>query len=181
MPKVSERLKICAVILATIIFADRNITISHYSLNVAFLFLLIFGYFASTKLPKKSKIYLVITSLILTIGYVSFHLFELFDPIWVVFDRKWMLSLAIVYFVLMLTKTTKLRVLTAIIGSGQGEILYSVILQKFNFQDEIGSFHYLDVLSLSLFFLFVWTLIENAAFYFDQYAEKVSSERQVRK
>jgi hydrogenase maturation factor len=93
---------------------------------------------------------------------VTFHLFEIFDPIWIIFKKEWMMGITLWYLAILLQKTLKGRLLIVFAGAMQGEILYAFILNKFQFPYLIGTFAYFDVCSLTAVMLTGWSLLENA-------------------
>lgn len=87
----SDRLTISAWLLGAITLS--TITFSLFSIEWsgtgAFILLTIFVYGAG--LPMKKLLYFMITSFIVMLANVSFLLFELFDPVWILIEREWTL------------------------------------------------------------------------------------------
>jgi hypothetical protein len=107
-------------------------------------------------------IYFFICSLIVSSAYVAFRLFEIFDPIWIIFKAEWMMGICFGYLVILLQKTLKGRLLLVISGTMQGEFLYAFSLHKIQLSYTVGSFEYLDVCALIMALLAGWSLMENA-------------------
>jgi hypothetical protein len=95
------------------------------------------------------------------LAYTSFLMFELYDPIWVLFDRNIMLAAIGFYLAILLHKNRHSRVLTLITGFLQGEVLFSAILWKFNFPYAISSLAFMDILIVSLAMLVAWSAVET--------------------
>ncbi|WP_078546053.1 YphA family membrane protein [Litchfieldia alkalitelluris] len=155
------RILFSAFILIVIILSPYQFVFSTFNVNAVHLLILAISFILIAKKTMIQKVYLLICSLTITIAYVSFQLFELFDPIWLFLDRKWMLAFVLVYLSLMLAKGRKSKVMSLLIGSCQGELLYGFVINKFRFNYEIGSLVFLDVLSISLLIVFIWLKLES--------------------
>jgi hypothetical protein len=120
-----------------------------------------FFIFSETRRKKtKSLLYLVLSSFIIMLAYTSFLLFELFDPVWVLFDRKIMLGAAGFFLTVLLHKDRQDRFFALITGFLQGDLLYSAILWKFNFPYVAASLAFMDILFISLGVLLAWSTFE---------------------
>jgi hypothetical protein len=137
-----------------------------------------FVYTAAIRMSWRVLIYFLISSTIVTLAYVSFELFQLFDPVWVMFHHDWMLAFAIVYITIMLQENHQLRMMTMLSGAIQGEILYAIVLKKFNFLYAIGSFAFLDVAAIGVSFLLAWWGMEYLAKYFEKHINQLAREKQ---
>ncbi|WP_462412045.1 YphA family membrane protein [Neobacillus sp. Marseille-QA0830] len=155
------RLQLSAIILITIIFSNSYIFVGHYKIVLSGLFLLVTVYWLVRKEKLRSIIYLSVCSLILSISYITFQLFEIFDPIWIMFKRDWMLAIVIGYLSMLLQKTLRGRLVIVVSGTMQGDILYAYIVKRLDFPYEIGSMDYLNVLSLTALLLSGWSLLEH--------------------
>lgn len=163
MKKEAIRTRINILILLLLVVSPYTFSLFSLSLSLPFCMLLIISLYVVSKNTFAQILYYIISSLIITLAFVSFHLFELFDPVWLIFNRKWMLSLLIIYLTLMLCKTHLQRIITAIIGSCMGELLYFYILRNYNFPYEIGSYLFLDVIAISIGMLSLWYFFEKVA------------------
>jgi hypothetical protein len=181
MKKSKERYLFTVIILLLIIFSNKVIVLDIFrinaSLGITLLSCYVFLALFTEKNNYKKVVYLLVCTLTITTAYVSFHLFELFDPIWVVFNRTIMLVFCLVYLTLLLIKDRKKRVLCMMIGACQGELLYAFILKNFPFEYEIGALSFLDVMALSVFTIFIWSALEYTIKYFDTYFEKTTKEK----
>ena len=156
------RLKIAAIVLIVIIFSNTQTVIGNFELNLGGGLLLLFSYLLLAKEKNRALIYLYICSLITAVAYVTFQLFEVFDPVWILFKREWMLGITIGYLALLLQNSLKNRLLMVAAGTMQGEMLYAYILNKFDFDYLIGSYAYLDVCSAIALILVGWSMLESA-------------------
>lgn len=163
------RLKLAATVLIVIILSNSHFTLGNYEINVSGLFLLMVSYLFLSQERLGALLYLFIGSLIVTISYVTFHLFEIFDPIWIIFKKEWMMGIAIGYLAILLQKNLKGRLLIAISGTMQGEFLFAFILSEIHFSNPIGAFAYLDVCFLIAALLAGWSFLENAGTIFQNH------------
>lgn len=182
MNKSKERLLYTVIILLLIIFSNKVIVVAdifkiNASLGITLLSCYVFLALFLEKINYKKIAYLLVCTLTITTAYVSFHLFELFDPIWVVFNRTIMLVFCLVYLTILLVKERKQRILCLMIGACQGELLYAFILKNFPFDYEIGALSFFDVMAISVFTLFIWSALEHSVNYFDTYFEKTTKEK----
>jgi hypothetical protein len=160
------RFKLSAVVLSVIILSNIHFKFIGFELHLVGLFLLAISYFVISRERQGAIIYFFICSFILTIAYVTFHLFEIFDPIWIVFKKEWMMGVCFTILALLLQKNLRGRLLIIVSGTMQGEFLYAYILSKYHFPYTIGSFAYLDVCLLTSALLVGWSCLENAGTFF---------------
>ena len=69
------------------------------------------------------KLYSLLSALIIAMLYTSFHLLEVYDPIWIVVDRLFLLSSALVYASVLLHEDRILRLCSLYIGMLQENCL----------------------------------------------------------
>ena len=156
------RLKLAAIVLIVIILSNVQFAVGEFEIQSSGLFMLSCCYLFISQEKRGALIYFFICSFTISIAYVTFHLFEIFDPIWIIFKKEWMMGITLWYLAILLQKTLKGRLLIVFAGAMQGEILYAFILNKFQFPYLIGTFAYFDVCSLTAVMLTGWSLLENA-------------------
>ncbi|MCM3692857.1 YphA family membrane protein [Neobacillus niacini] len=163
------RAKLAACILVIIILSNVHFTVGSFQFFASGLFLLLLSYIIFSKKKLGSLLYAFICSFIVTISYVTFNLFFIFDPVWVVFQKEWMLGFCLSCLAIILQKSLKDRLLIMVSGTMQGEILYAFYLSKFDFSYPIGAIPYLDVSALTLLLLVCWSALENAGTFFQNH------------
>jgi hypothetical protein len=163
------RLKMSIIVLTVIILSNYHFSINSFELHASGIFLLVVSYVFYSREKLGAIFYFFICSLIVSIAYVTFHLFEIFDPIWVIFKKEWMMAICFGYLAILLQKTLKGRLLIIVSGTMQGEFLYAYILNKLQFSYSVGAFAYLDVCSLIAALLVGWSLLENAGSIFQNH------------
>lgn len=172
------RLKLSIIILVLLFLSSIQFRIGSMDIYAGGLFLLITSYVFFSQEKRGAIIYFFICSLIVSIAYVSFHLFEIFDPIWIIFNRKWMMAIAFGYLALLLQKTLKGRLLIIISGTIHGEFLYAYTLSKFPFPYTIANLEYLDVCALMTALLIGWSVLENAGTYIQNHQHFFEKSKQ---
>ena len=155
------RLKWAIMLLAVIFVAPFTVNVLIFELHLS-AFAVAFFIFSETRRKKTgSFLYLFLSSFIIMLAYTSFLMFELFDPVWVLFDRKIMLGAAGFYLAVLLHKDRNDRILALVSGFLQGDILFSAVLWKFNFPYAAASMAFMDILFISLGLLLAWSAIES--------------------
>lgn len=93
-------------------------------------------------------------------GFTGSLLLELYDPVWIFIDRRLLLGFFVFLLVQFLyTRSIKSQIICTVVGTLQGEIVYSIILKKWEFPYTIGSWDYLDVCAIFLLLIMLWALI----------------------
>jgi hypothetical protein len=156
-----HRLKLTVMLLAVIFAAPFTVDVFIFELHLSAFAIAFFIFFETRRKKTGSLLYLFISSFIVMLAYTSFLMFELFDPVWVLFDRKIMLGAAGFYLAVLLHKDRHDRILALISGFLQGDILFSAILWKFKFPYAAASMVFMDILFISLGLLLAWSAIES--------------------
>ena len=172
------RFQLAAMILTIIIFSNYSFSIGNFEIYSSGVLMLLFCYFFISQQKRISMIYQLICSLIISVAYVSFHLFEIFDPVWIIFNKDWMLGVCLGFLAITLQKSLKERLLIVVSGTMQGELLYAYTVSKFQFPSPIGALAYLDVCSLVIVLLMAWSFLENAGTIFQQYFQFMEKGKQ---
>jgi hypothetical protein len=155
------RLKMAVILLAVILAAPYTVDVFIFEMHLSAVAIAFFIFLETRRKKTGSFLYLFLTSFIIMLAYTSFLMFELFDPIWVLFDRKIMLGAAGFYLAVLLHKERQDRILALISGFLQGDLLFSAILWKFNFPYAAASMAFMDLLFISLGLLLAWSAIES--------------------
>ena len=70
--------------------------------NGAGLFIIVTIYLYIAQLNRKRLLYFLLSAFILMLLTVCFLFFELFDPVWILIDREWLLAIFVIYGALLL-------------------------------------------------------------------------------
>lgn len=172
------RTKLAAFILIVIILSSVHFKVMNIEFYASGLVMLLLSYILFSKKKLASLLYAFICSFIITISYVTFHLFVIYDPVWVIFQKEWMLGVCLSCLAIFLQTSLKDRLLIIISGIIQGEILYAFYLRKFEFTYPIGSISSLDVSSLTVLLLVSWSILENAGPFFQNHFQLFEKGKQ---
>lgn len=123
------------------------------------------------------KLYSLLSALIIAMLYTSFHLLEVYDPIWIVVDRLFLLSSALVYAAVLLHEDRILRLCSLYIGMLQGELFVTIIFRKLHFPYDYGSLAFLDSVAVSTFFMAILFWIAKASVYMEQFKRKTRKRK----
>jgi hypothetical protein len=171
------RLGISTWILLLIIATGHVIPIGNIHISYSAVLIIFTVYILIRKNKLKKLLYLLVCQFIMASAYVSFHLYEMFDPVWVVIAREWLLSAIMVILSIMLIKKRTERILLLVFASIHGELLNGIIFHSFSFPYTIGSFEYLDVLSMASGVILLWNGVEYATAYLGTYFNQLEKER----
>jgi hypothetical protein len=179
MTKKEVRLQVSVWLLAAIALSTYSLTLFNIDISLTSLLIVLTTYFLMARETGRTGSYLFITSFIIMLVYSTFHLYELFDPVWLIFNRSIMLSLLIAYISSLLQSDFRQRVIILLAGSIHGDILYSFILGRFSFPYTIGSFAFLDVMAIAISILLVISGFKRLSLYFENHVKlQLEKEKQ---
>lgn len=117
-----------------------------------------FYYFSILSFVK--KMYMGVSILIMMSGFCGVLLLELYDPVWMFFDRRLLLAgFLFLLSKLLFSQSLYSQIICTTAGTLQGEAIYSLILKKWNFPYTIGSSDYLDIFTIFLGISLTWTFV----------------------
>ncbi len=172
------RWKLSAVILVFIICSQITVYIASFTVSVNALILGVISFLGIALYSIWKKIYALLSALIIAMLYTSFHLLGVYDPIWIVIDRTWMLGGALVYASILLHRDRLLRLCSLYTGALQGEILVTFIFRRLHFPYEFGSLAFFDSIAVSTLLVMVTSYIVKISAYRGQFRKKHVKERQ---
>ena len=176
--KEDVRWKVSALLLLFIICSPITISIASFTIpiNITLLGMIAFLGIAFSSLWK--QIYTLFSVLIIAMLYTSFHLLELYDPIWIVLNRTWMLSGIVVYASILLHRNRMLRLDALYAGVLQGEILVTFIFRNLHFPYQLGSLAFFDIIAVSTILFALLFYVVNIAVVIERFKKKNMKERQ---
>ncbi|WP_242217281.1 hypothetical protein [Bacillus cereus group sp. BfR-BA-01380] len=178
LKKDTVRLGLSAVILLFIICSQTVISVASITISMNALLLGGVSFIGIAAYSIWKKIYTVLCALIIAMLYASFSLIELYDPIWIVVDRTWMLSSILVYTSVLLHRDRLLRIWGLYVGALQGELFVAFILKTFHFPYQLGSLQFFNMIAVStMFFGFLYG-IGKIITYTGQFKQKQVKEGQ---
>lgn len=173
-----NRMKLAIWLLLCIIFSIRRIDLFSSSFSLSSFFIILTVYCLASKYSWKKRLYFLISSFIVMLSYVSMLMFEIFDPVLLIFPREWLFPLFLTYCVFIMYNDTKMRILTLLSGTVHGEILFSFIVKKLTSGYTVGSLSYLDVVAITTAFILLWNGIEKTATYFNHHFSQIEKEKE---
>jgi hypothetical protein len=177
MEKQALRTFYACALLFCVLFSTTLIEVGPYMFSGTFICFLFFVFlFIAWQRPLMSG-YLLLSSFITMTAYAGFCLFELFDPVWIFMDRKWIMGFLLLYIVCMLVRETRERIVCLIMGMCYGDILFAFILNDIHMYYTVGAFPFLDIAAISCTFLLVWTLFSQLFVYIDLHVLKYARSK----
>jgi hypothetical protein len=159
--KTSKRFQIAIIILLAIIFSHSYLAIHTISLNLSMLLLLIIGCVILASSKKKQKIYILIISSIIMMAYVSILMLHLYDPIWFIFNIKYMIAIVCACITLFLCRDLKFAVAALLIGVNFGELIYSLVIYNIHQIIYLQPHFALDIIAISFSTAFLFHTYSN--------------------
>ena len=122
------------------------------------------GYIMETSnLKNRQFLNVFAASFIVMLGYMSFLLFELFDPVWVIFDRQWMIPLC-VFTLAALIEREPISMYAALTGGMLlGDLIFAFLVDHISTSYPVAAAEFLDVLSGAILLAGIWAGIQYVA------------------
>jgi len=177
-PKSAVRTYLSILLLLVIAGSTTAVQIFGFSVTVSFLVLAVSALILVVNTLKQKYLLQYLSICTVAMAYVCFIIFEIYDPVWIIFDRTWLLSFIILYLSLLLFKAKRERFVFQLTGVLLGEILHSIVIDRIFSFSVIGSFEFLAVLALSTAGLCTWMIFETLTIQLDSLIQKRVRERQ---
>ena len=172
LEKTGKRVSISMVILLFIIFSDKHINVNDMLVNTTTLLCLLVGYLLVSRKKTGTLFYYLSISLILTSSYVTFRLFQLYDPVWVMFHPTMKLALILLILIIILIREQSIRIGLLLLGVAQGELVYTLFLNKIVPQPVLGQLESLDIIAITAGISFFWFGFEKMVAILDDYVKQ---------
>lgn len=172
LEKTEKRILISLVILLLIIFSNKHINVNDLLVNTTTLLCLLVGYLLVSRKKTGTLLYYLSVSLILTSSYVTFRLFQLYDPVWVMFHPTMKLALILLILIIILIREQSIRIGLLFLGVAQGEIVYTLFLNKIVPQPVLGQLESLDIIAITAGISFLWFGFEKMVAILDDYVKQ---------
>jgi hypothetical protein len=173
-----ERTALSACLLIAIIVSPYTISLGSIHISVAGLFILICCYAEAASITGLKAVYFFVSVFMIMLAYASFQLFALFDPVWVVFKKEWMLAAIMFALSAVLFAGCRKRIASMLTGAIQGDLLFSLVLEKLSLSYEAWSFSFLDMAAISACALLLWEGFVKLAAYLERQAANLEKEKQ---
>ncbi|WP_081415083.1 YphA family membrane protein [Ectobacillus panaciterrae] len=172
MKKDRMRLFAAMSILLIIIGSHTYVFIGMFQISVSYLTIMGVCFLGLSRSGWWQIVYGIMSAAIIAMLYAVFHMIELYDPVWIMMDRTWLLSAVLVYAVLLLIRKPVNRIFVICIGAVQGEAMLAIVLQTFGFHNEIGAPAFLDVIACSVAALCVLHIVVKRLSYAQPFKQK---------
>ncbi|EIJ78696.1 hypothetical protein PB1_14099 [Bacillus methanolicus PB1] len=164
-------------LLVIIILSPIHFSVFHFQVYAAVVFIFFSIMMDISRLRNGTILYFFISSFIIMLAYVSFLMFELYDPVWVIINRDWLLAFILIYLTIVLQSDVRMRMYTMLAGIVQGELLYAFVLRQNGLIYPIGSLEFLDLATLAVAILLLWSGLKFTAAYFNTYFNHFEKEK----
>lgn len=172
LAKTKKRVAITILLLFLIILSTKHLTLFTLTFNSALLFCLVGGYLIISQRRWNFLLYYLSVSLISTSTFVTFRLFQLYDPVWIIFDATLKLSMILLFLILLLIREQKIRVGLLLITIAQGEIFYRLFLNRVVTEITFSQFETLDVIAITIGMSYIWFGFEIFVKWLETYIKK---------
>lgn len=178
MKKKKERLYLSVCILLIITLSIHSIEVHRFKISLAGLFLLVTTYYLLGRENFSRMLYGVVSSFIIMLAYTTFKLMEIYDPVFVFIDSNFMLSTIVAYLAVLLQSKLHLRILSVLVGTIHGELLFSFILRDITFTSEMATLAFFDVIALGSAFLLGIGGFKKISLFFEGHFKQQEKEKQ---
>jgi hypothetical protein len=172
------RTALSACLLIAIIVSPYTFSVGTIDISAAGLFILICCYVQAARLSGLAAVYFFVSVFMVMLAYGSFQLFALFDPVWVIFNKEWMLAAIMFALSALLFADCKMRIAAMLTGAIQGDLLFSLVLGRLSLSYEAWSFAFLDMAAISACALMIWDSFVKLAAYLERQAANLEKEKQ---
>lgn len=157
MDKNSEyRYNFAVLSLSIIILFPVTVKLGVLQFSGPSLLLLLISYLVASKLSFKKQLYVLFSIISLMTGYAGFLLLELYDPVLIIIDRRIILSIvAFIIAFIIYPSSIQLRLIFLILGTILGDLIFAIILTKWNIPYTIGAVDSLDFLTVTTALIFI--------------------------
>ncbi|WP_096153741.1 MULTISPECIES: YphA family membrane protein [Bacillus] len=175
------RFLLSSVILLLIICSHFYINVLEFRWNLAYFVLLVATFFFLSKVTRKNSVYMYFASTSISLVYVTFIIFEIFDPVFIFLGREWMLTFIILYMCFMLFKEKEQRYIGVLTGLLQGELLAAFIIYSVFGYNMVAELPFWEIVTLSIAGLSIWVLFEKTTAYLNSLIQKHIKQNRVSK
>ncbi|PLS16363.1 hypothetical protein CVD28_18020 [Bacillus sp. M6-12] len=137
-------------LLMIMIIASYQVNVDALSFNfsVIYIFIAICVYIRRMRLMQIFGF--VISIFTVAMAYCCFQLYSMLDPVWLLFDKSWMMAILLNYLCVLLFSAKGIRLGGLIGGMALGDCMTSFLLSRLAMPYAAGSFSWLDDAALAL-------------------------------
>ncbi|WP_221565218.1 hypothetical protein [Alkalihalobacillus sp. TS-13] len=160
LAKTRQRIVFSALLLILIYCSAITLDLDGQLVNLS-LFIIILISYAYLGMQKFRELwYSIFMSSIISISYVGMHFVVVYDPVWIFIDLNFFIAIPLSLIVLLMAKDFHVRLSVLTSGYAHGEIAYITLFKDLAPDYVIGSFIFLDIISLSCMIVYLWSLYE---------------------
>lgn len=147
---------------ALLIITTSPFYVSFFTLkiNMAFLALILLGSSLFKVDKKRQVLYYVLSTMIISMAYMLYHIYLLYDPAILLIINPWFILIGLVALNRMLVPGVQLRISTLILGMTHGEIMRVMIFSKYI--HVMGTRQFLDHFAVAFSLLMGWYVVEHS-------------------
>ncbi|MFT8321633.1 MAG: hypothetical protein ABF649_12065 [Bacillus sp. (in: firmicutes)] len=165
-------------LLLAIITSPYQLTFLGFTVSWLLVIMLASAFVYTAFLRKGSLIYFSASVFFTMLAYCTFHLLAILDPVWILFDQKWMLAIVLMIIARLLYSNPLQQIMLIMFGSINGEIMYGLILKKYEFTYIIGDLHYFDCLLISITVMTTIYVVKGFLSKWEQHVYIMEKEKQ---
>ncbi|GKU81017.1 hypothetical protein [Niallia sp. NCCP-28] len=176
--KHKNRLNFTILLLAAIIVSPYQINMFDFNISLLLACLYIGVFFYINIFRKKTLLYFLLSAFFMMLAYCSFHLLSILDPIWIIFNKEWLLSISLIIVARLIYKEPTKQILLIIFGSVNGDVLYGILLKKYQYSYTIGSMNFFDSLLISIAGIITFYTVKLSLLRWEKYVYIMEKEKQ---
>ncbi|WP_261129145.1 hypothetical protein [Bacillus sp. Marseille-Q3570] len=160
LAKTKQRVVSSALLLTLIYCSAITLNLDGHFVNLSLFFIILISYAYMGLQKFRDLWYSIFISLIISISYVGMHFIVVYDPVWIFIDLNFFIAIPLSLIVLIMAKDFHVRLPILLSGYAHGEIAYITLFKDLAPDYVIGSFLFLDIISLSCMIVYLWSMYE---------------------
>lgn len=178
MKKGKPRTEMAIMLLLILTFSGYDMRIGAIEVNISLIILLFYGYKKLSMFKRRQLWYSIFVCQVVTLAYIGFQLYSLYDPAILWLDRQWMTTAVVLVLVHMLAGSFLLRCIVTVIGAVHGNFLYAWFMSTLSFPVSAGDPVFFDSLAACLSGIVLWRGYEEATRLLNRYFKRVGRQRE---
>ncbi|PKG24134.1 YphA family membrane protein [Niallia nealsonii] len=176
--KHKNRLNFTILLLSAIILSPYQLSMFGFTISLLLACLYVGIFFYITTFKKTALLYFLLSAFFTMLAYCSFHLFSILDPIWIIFNKEWLLSIGLIIVARLIYKEPTKQILLIIFGSINGDVLYGILLKKYQYSYTVGSMSFFDSLLISIAAIVIFYTVKLYLLRWEKYVYIMEKEKQ---
>lgn len=177
MAKNKMRTRLGIITLLAMIFSSYDIAMFHFLINGGVIFFLCLSIYLLATEPFVYQIYLCLTSLMISLGYISLILFSIYDPAWLIVSLPFIAAVYLSMICTFFSKKLNHQLINLFLSVTIGEIGLGIILNEIGLYNEIGTDGFLTRLTLAIVGIMLIFAYKQFVNYMDRMVHKLKVEK----